>query len=243
MSLLAKIASLRQVNINAHAEIEKLQRCVCAHSDNADCWEANCDRWEAKCDKLNAEIETLKLTLADRDEEVKSLRHFFGEHRSSGEAHDEIKTLHAENKTLKLTLADRDEEVKSLKLAWRIQILDEKSLKDEIEALKLQLADGDRSTLSTHEHHRELRDKLNAEIDCLTQCLEERDEEITNADEEVKSLKEVREELLCKQKTQAKIIRGMGKKITELQDDAMRWRMLMAWEKATNGIDQREIRR
>ena len=201
MSLLAKIASLRQVNINAHAEIE-----------------------------------TLKLSLADRDEEVKSLRHCL--QRSTDALKDEIKTLHAQNKALKLSLADKIH----TKMNDEVVIMCRK----EINTLKVQLADGDRSTLSTHEHHRELRDKLNAEIetlklyadrrraeiktlkkdfdefdwrggslkveiDCLTQCLGERDEEI-------KTLKDV----LANYAT-AKVVRGMGvvfkrKKVAETEE-------------------------
>ena len=174
MSLLAKIASLRQVNINAHAEIEALKETLSYAAEMG-----------LRPSSLIDEIKTLKLSLADRDEEVK--------------------TLHAQNKALKLSLADKIH----TKMNDEVVIMCRK----EINTLKVQLADGDRSTLSTHEHHRELRDKLVAEIetlklyadrrraeiktlkkdfdefdwrggslkveiDCLTQCLGERDEKI-----------------------------------------------------------------
>ena len=112
MSLLAKIASLRQVNINAHAEIETLKETL--GDLNKYFFQNDISEWRA----VLAEIEALKLQLADNNgdtlsthehhREIKSLRHFFSEHGSSGAAKDaedalkdEIKTLHAENKTLK----------------------------------------------------------------------------------------------------------------------------------------------
>ena len=300
MSLLAKIASLRQVNINAHAEIEALKETLSYAAemglrpsslideiktlkkenktlkDDDDRWEANClyaEEWEDKyangvlgrkkkneiyadtggdddyrqaildeIKALNDENKTLKLSLADRDEEVKSLKEDLDEPFARGASvealKDEIKTLHAENKALKLSLADKIH----TKMNDEVVIMCRK----EINTLKVQLADGDRSTLSTHEHHRELRDKLNAEIetlklyadrrraeiktlkkdfdefdwrggslkveiDCLTQCLGERDEEI-------KTLKDV----LANYAT-AKVVRGMGvvftrKKVAETEE-------------------------
>ena len=73
----------------------------------------------------------------------------------------------AEIKSLKLSLADRDEEVKTLCSQAIERRQEKKELRDEIRSLKFQLADNDYSVYSTHEHHRELRDKLNAEIKSL----------------------------------------------------------------------------
>ena len=77
----------------------------------------------------------------------------------------------AEIKSLKLSLADRDEEVKTLCSQAIERRQEKKELRDEIRSLKFQLADNDYSVYSTHEHHRELRDKLNAEIKSLKLAL------------------------------------------------------------------------
>ena len=297
MSLLAKIASLRQVNINAHAEIEALKETLSYAAEMG-----------LRPSSLIDEIKTLKLSLADRDEEVKTWEDKYANCERNRQAIlDEIKTLKKENKTLKddddrweanclyaeewedkyancvLGMKKKNEiyadtggdddyrqaildEIKALH--WRAKEWEKanKALKlsladkihtkmndevvimcrKEINTLKVQLADGDRSTLSTHEHHRELRDKLVAEIetlklyadrrraeiktlkkdfdefdwrggslkveiDCLTQCLGERDEEI-------KTLKDV----LANYAT-AKVVRGMGvvftrKKVAETEE-------------------------
>ena len=140
MSLLAKIASLRQVNINAHAEIETLKLCVADRDEHAD---------------------ALK-------DEIKSLRHFFSAQRWSADAFALLvgeDALKDEIKTLSLSLADRNEEVKTLK--------------DEVEKQTI-LANSYRDT--TEEYYEE------------------------------------KKELRCKQKTQATIISGMAKKITELSE-------------------------
>ena len=119
-------------------------------------------------------------------DEIKSLKLQLDEEKLAYEKQDTIlfqkyrKKAH-EIKTLKLSLADRDEEVKTLKDEVDKQTIlangyrdtsddyyeEKKELKDEMKSLKLQLADNDHTTFETHEHHRELRDKLNAEIKSL----------------------------------------------------------------------------
>ena len=252
MSLLAKIASLRQVNINAHAEIEALKETLSYAAEMG-----------LRPSSLIDEIKTLKLSLADRDEEVKTWEDKYANCERNRQAIlDEIKTLKKENKTLKddddrwEALHWRAKEWEKANKALKLSLADKIHTKmndevvimcrKEINTLKVQLADGDRSTLSTHEHHRELRDKLVAEIetlklyadrrraeiktlkkdfdefdwrggslkveiDCLTQCLGERDEEI-------KTLKDV----LANYAT-AKVVRGMGvvftrKKVAETEE-------------------------
>ena len=101
------------------------------------------DELRQKNINADAEIKSLKLSLADRDEEVKTLKDEVdkqtilanGYRDTSDDYYEEKKELNAEIKSLKqvfvsaeisrthelaaleLSLADRDEEVKSLKLA------------------------------------------------------------------------------------------------------------------------------
>ena len=119
MSLLAKIASLRQVNINAHAEIETLKLCVADRDEHADALKDEIKslrhffsappsrfRWEGA---LKDEINTLSLSLADRDEEVKSLKEDLDEFDWRGGS------LKVEIDCLTQCLGERDEEIKTLK--------------------------------------------------------------------------------------------------------------------------------
>ena len=254
MSLLAKIASLRQVNINAHAEIEALKLQL-ADGDRSTL--STHEHHRELRDKLNAEIKTLTekhqrehdSRMCDNDEEeerVDKICSALGLDATDGFTHPEtneailegIKTLNAttaawsaesirweancdalteEVKTLKLCVADRDEhadalkdEIKSLRHFFSAQrwsadafalLVGEDALKDEIKTLSLSLAD-------RNEEVKTLKDEVEKQT-ILANSYRDTTEEYY----------EEKKELRCKQKTQATIISGMAKKITELIDE------------------------
>ena len=142
-------------------------------------WGEELTQFRQKNINADAEIKSLKLSLADRDEEVKTLTDKVDKQTilangllTKWVSHGE--SLKDEIKTLKLSIADRDEEVKRLCSQAIERRQEKKELRDEIRSLKFQLADNNGETLSTHEHHRELRDKLHAEIKSLKLQLDAR---------------------------------------------------------------------
>ena len=144
---IAWIDELRQKNINADAEIKSLklqldeEKLAAEHRQAIfGGWGEELTQFRQKNINADAEIKSLKLSLADRDEEVKTLK-------------DEVDKQTILANGYRDTSDDYYEE--------------KKELKDEMKSLKLQLADNDHTTFETHEHHRELRDKLNAEIKSL----------------------------------------------------------------------------
>ena len=259
MSLLAKIASLRQVNINAHAEIEALKEEVKARiwcdaqsnteiealkyllaDDDRSVFSTHEHHRELR-DKLNAEIKTLTekhqrehdSRMCDNDEEeerVDKICSALGLDATDGFTHPETnEAILDEINTLSLSLADRDEEVKTLKEECGVLQDCSFQLITQNKALRAERQRFQTTHQQLHAQHNKLHDKN----DTLKLSLADRDEEVKTLKDEVEKQTilansyrdtteeyyEEKKELRCKQKTQATIISGMAKKITELQEN------------------------
>ena len=155
-----ELTQFRQKNINADAEIKTLKLSLADRDEEVKTLKDDADRWEANC--LYAEEWEDKYANGVLGRKKKNEIY-----ADSGGDDDYRQAILDEIKSLKLSLADRDEEVKRLCSQAIERRQEKKELRDEIRSLKFQLADNNGETLSTHEHHRELRDKLHAEIKSL----------------------------------------------------------------------------